>query len=91
MWPIVDHMATLAKGREIGCAVVGNIVVQVRAGKLDKCPTITESFGKIRRCRQVGPNAAAFAVAPSVALSVEPTPIGKHTDKLAVGPSALLA
>ena len=91
MRPVMDHVAALAKGRQIGRRVVGDIVVQVRAGEADERPAMPEGFRKVCRCRQIGPNAPALAVAPRLALYVEPAPIGEDTDELAVGPSAMLA
>lgn len=91
MRSVMDHVAALAKGRQIGRRVVGDIVVQVRAGEADERPAMAEGVRQVSRCRKIGPNASALAVAPRLALGVEPAPIGENADELAVGSSAMLA
>ena len=86
LWPVVDHVAALAEGREIGIRVVGRIVVPVRGCKDDMGPAGSAEDINARP----GPDPAPPPIAPATGLSVPPTPVAEVVDHLPVRPPTAL-
>ena len=83
---VVDQMASLAEGREVGVGVVGRVVISVSGGKDD--------FGSAGAAQDVGtrpdPDPPPPTIAPATRLSVPPAAIAEVIDHLTVrSPTAL--
>jgi hypothetical protein len=85
--PVVDHVAPLAEGREVGIRVVRGVVITVRGGQNDPGPAGAAedvSFSS-------DPDPPAPAIAPPAGICVPPAPVTKVVDQPSVWPSATLA
>ena len=85
--PIVDHVATLAEGREVAVSVVRGVVIPVSSGQQDLClaglPEDVRPYAD--------PDPTASAIAPPAGLRVPPAAIAEVVDHSPVRPSAALA
>ena len=84
---IVDHVAPLAEGREVGIRVVRGVVIAVRSSQHHPGPT--GQVEGVSSCRD--PDPPAPAVTPAIGLRVPPAPVAEVVDHLPVRSSAALA
>ena len=88
LWPVVDHVAPLAEGREVGVRVVRGVVIPVGSGQND--PGLPDAAEDVGLCRN--PDPPAPPVAPSAGIRVPPAAIAKVVDHPPVrSPAALTA
>ena len=87
--PVVDHVAALAKGREVGVRVVGRVVVAMSGGKdHPRRPHGLEHIVRPNRETDDPPS----AIAPGTSLSVPPAAVAEMPDGLPMrSPAALTA
>jgi hypothetical protein len=84
--PVVDHVAALAEGGEVGVRVVRGVVIPMGCGQNDPGPaSVAED---VYLCRD--PDPAAPAVAPAARIRVPPAPITEVVDHSPVRPPAAL-
>ena len=84
--PVVDHVAALAEGREVGVRVVRGVMIPVGGGQDHPSPaSAAEDVGT-----GPDPDPAPPTIAPATGLSVPPTPIAEVIDHLPVRSSAAL-
>jgi hypothetical protein len=72
--PVVDHVAALAEGREVGVRALGRVVVPAICCQDDMGPVSTAEDISPRP----SPDPAAPSIAPAADLSVPPTPIPRR-------------
>ena len=86
--PVVDHVAALAEGCEVGVCVVGRVVIAMGGCQDDMgLASAAEDIDA-----RPDPDPAPPSIAPTAGLSVPPTPIAEVVDHLPVrSPTALAA
>ena len=88
LWPVVDHVAALAEGREVGVRVVSGVVVSMSRGRHDvRHPHPGHEIVEARRAGDRLP----LLIALGAQLTVPPAAIRETVDFLPVWPSAPLA
>ena len=88
LWPVVDYVAALAEGCEVGVRVVGGVVIAMGGCQDDIGPaSATENI----HCSGPDPDPAPPPVAPATSLSVPLAPIAEVIDHLPVRTPAALA
>ena len=80
LWPIVDHVAALAEGREVGICVVRGVVVPMGRRQDDPGPTGSSQDVSFRGYS----DPPAPAIAPPTSLRVPPAAIPEVVDQLPV-------
>ena len=85
--PIVDHVAALAEGREVGVGVVGGVVIPMGSSQHNSCSV--NQAEDVGPCRD--PYPPAPAIAPSASLRVPPAPVAEVVDHPPMRSSAALA
>jgi hypothetical protein len=84
--PVVDHMAALAEGSEVGVSVVRGVVIAMGSGKNDpRSSSLTED---VDPC--CDPDPSPPAVTPASDICVPPAAIAEVVDHPPVRPSAAL-
>jgi hypothetical protein len=86
LWPVMQHVAALTEGAQVGQPVVGRIAVEMRCRQHDAC-------GSQACClHQIGPPGQfAAAIPPRRRRRVEPAPVRQAADESKVGPVTPLA
>jgi hypothetical protein len=85
LWPVVQHVAALAQGGEVGARIAGRIMIEMGAGQHDA--------GGARETRDVAVRLAyppPPTIAPVQPRAIPPAPIAEMHDTRAVRPSAML-
>ena len=85
--PVVDHVAALAEGREVGVRVVRGVVIPMGSSEDDPGSTGASEDVSPRS----DPDPASPPIAPPTSLSVPPAAISKVVDHPPVWPPAPLA
>ena len=84
--PVVDHVASLAEGHEVGVCIVRGVVVPVRRGQHHPGPTgEAEDVGPRR-----DPDPPASPIKPEASIGVPPATISEVINHPPVRPSAAL-
>ena len=87
LWPVVDHVAALAEGREIGVGVVRGVVITM--GRRQHHPRPTDPTEDVSFCTD--PDPAFPPIAPPTGIRVPPATIAQMVDHPPVWPPAALA
>ena len=85
--PVVDHVAALAEGREVGVGIVRRVVVPVGCGQHHPGSAGTAEDVSLRS----DPDPPAPPVAPPAGVSVPPAAVAEVVDYLPMRPPAALA
>ena len=86
LWPVMQHVAALTEGAQVGQPVVGRIAVEMRRRQHDACSS--------QACclHEIGPPGQfAAAIPPGRRRRVEPAPVRQAADESKVGPVTPLA
>ena len=84
-------MAALAQGREVGCIIISDVMVEVGASKAHQRPAMPPAVGKRFWCRQIGADTLATPITPLSAEGIVPAPVVKDAHKLSVRTATVFA
>src|SRR3978361_317073 len=87
LWPIMEHVASLAEGREFGIGIVGGVVIPMGSSEDDPGSTGASQDVSPRS----DPDPPSPPVAPSSGIRVPPASVAEVIDNPPVWPSAVLA